>query len=330
MRLLRNGDGRAYVILPRTGGKRKYFGQYGTPESEAAYQKWYDNWSFWSRYRKTLTKTEAAVLSTALKYTDTSLPPSPRVLVEMVDALQEASFTKGNTTKRYSNTYIRKCLASVKRAIKWASARELIDPGTYAAVQCVEGPRGKAKTKPPVLVDTLKLLLPHLPKPVFWMVQIQFFAGMRPGEVCGMRWDGIEVTDTGVLYVPERHKMEHRGQSLVKALPDRVYGLLMEIPTEGTSPFIFASTGLLGHYRRDSYRNVLGRGCDRAGIPRITPNALRHGAATEIRRLAGIEAAQVYLGHSRVNTTELYARANVSLLQETARTMNQEFSKILG
>jgi integrase len=42
-----------------------------------------------------------------------------------------------------------------------------------------------------------------------------------------------------------------------------------------------------------------------------TPNQLRHTAATEIRSLHGVEAAQVILGHAHLNVTEVYAERDL-------------------
>jgi len=38
-----------------------------------------------------------------------------------------------------------------------------------------------------------------------------------------------------------------------------------------------------------------------------SPNQLRHSAATEIRLRFGLEAAQVALGHSKAEVTQVYA-----------------------
>jgi|DEB0MinimDraft_6_1074348.scaffolds.fasta_scaffold13629_3 integrase len=95
------------------------------------------------------------------------------------------------------------------------------------------------------------------------------------------------------------------------------------------------------HYSEAAYRRAITRGCERAfGMPdelrkisrqmpteersRLkqlasewraqhcwSPNQLRHTAATEIRAAFGLEAAQVVLGHSNANTTEIYAEADL-------------------
>jgi integrase len=45
---------------------------------------------------------------------------------------------------------------------------------------------------------------------------------------------------------------------------------------------------------------------------RWAPNQLRHAAATEVRRQFGLEAAQVVLGHSRADVTQVYAERDLA------------------
>jgi integrase len=52
---------------------------------------------------------------------------------------------------------------------------------------------------------------------------------------------------------------------------------------------------------------------------RWAPNQLRHTAATEIRKAFGLEAAQIALGHSQVNITQVYAERDLAKGVEVAR-----------
>jgi integrase len=51
------------------------------------------------------------------------------------------------------------------------------------------------------------------------------------------------------------------------------------------------------------------------------PNQLRHSFATNVRRAHGLEAAQVLLGHSRADVTQIYAERNLSLASEIAKAV---------
>jgi site-specific recombinase XerC len=46
---------------------------------------------------------------------------------------------------------------------------------------------------------------------------------------------------------------------------------------------------------------------------RWAPNQIRHTAATAVRKLFGLEASQVLLGHSSADVTQIYAEHNFEL-----------------
>jgi integrase len=89
-------------------------------------------------------------------------------------------------------------------------------------------------------------------------------------------------------------------------------------------------------YLKAAYARAIQRACDRAFPPpdeldednrlkwrkdhRWSPNQLRHAAATTIRQRFGLEAAQVVLGHSRADVTQIYAARNSAL---AAKIMSQ-------
>lgn len=80
-------------------------------------------------------------------------------------------------------------------------------------------------------------------------------------------------------------------------------------------------------YDVNSYRQAIGRAVELANrdrdahdqLPKWAPNRLRHTAATEIRQRFGLEAAQVTLGHSQANVTQIYAEKDLTLAAEVAR-----------
>jgi integrase len=93
---------------------------------------------------------------------------------------------------------------------------------------------------------------------------------------------------------------------------------------------------LSDHYVKNAYRLAVHRAVDRTNraaakaaaergeeapvpVPHWHPNQLRHSAATEIRRLFGLEAAQVALRHSRADVTQVYAERDMKLAAEIAR-----------
>ena len=78
---------------------------------------------------------------------------------------------------------------------------------------------------------------------------------------------------------------------------------------------------------RGSYYNAIRRACKKpesiaAGIKSFTPNQLRKLGATTFCANAGLESAQVGLGHKSKTTTErFYAEAPVSSAIEVIRRL---------
>jgi integrase len=116
-------------------------------------------------------------------------------------------------------------------------------------------------------------------------------------------------------------------------------------PSERSKLVDSPGSGHNRRYSRASYRNAVLRACDRAfphptigrvkGRPlsdaesaelaawrtshRWHPNQLRHAAATDIRARYGLEAAQVVLGHSRADVTQVYAERDMKKATEVMR-----------
>jgi integrase len=100
-------------------------------------------------------------------------------------------------------------------------------------------------------------------------------------------------------------------------------------------------------YTTNSYRRAVQRACDKAfphpslagnsdpqrgpdqraelkawrRAHRWAPNQLRHSAATEIRKRFGLEAAQIILGHSSANVTQIYAERDAGRANDVARAI---------
>jgi site-specific recombinase XerC len=56
-----------------------------------------------------------------------------------------------------------------------------------------------------------------------------------------------------------------------------------------------------------------------ASVEHWHPNQLRHLQGTEVRRRYGLEAAQVVLGHSKADVTQVYAERDLALAERIAR-----------
>jgi len=89
-----------------------------------------------------------------------------------------------------------------------------------------------------------------------------------------------------------------------------------------THAYYYAIRRAVAKANRERLRQHVANGGDAKDAPQIpywTPNQLRHTAATEIRKLFGLEAVQAVLGHRNMLISEVYAEKNLSLAREVAR-----------
>src|SRR5262249_4677151 len=152
--------------------------------------------------------------------------------------------------------------------------------------------------------EHVEATIPHVSPIAADIIRVMRLSGARPGEATGMRADQIDRADPDCwCYVPPRHKTSHRQKKRVIFLGPRCQAILAPYLAKAGGGKVFPM-GLSG------LRSSIRRGCDQAGVPRWSPNRLRHTHATEIRKRFGVEASQVMLGHSHINTTEIYAEVN--------------------
>lgn len=206
----------------------------------------------------------------------------------------------------------------------------------------------------PVAAEDVERTLPRLSSVVRDMVTLQLLTGARPGEVCVLRPGDVDRSGEVWEYAPHSHKNEHRGQDRRIYLGPQAQAVLRPY-LEGRSPEAYcfspeeAVAELRERRKRDrttplrcgnragtnrvaerkvspgerygagSYRHAIHRACDKAGVPRWSPNRLRHARATVLRRLYGIEAARVVLGHSTPDTTAIYAEEDLAKAREIMR-----------
>ena len=238
---------------------------------------------------------------------------------------------------------------------KWAVSVELIPPSVYEAVRTVPGLRrsqgGVREAEPvePAPEEHVQATLPFLPSPVRAMVELQRLTGCRPGEVMVMRAIDLTMTGPTWIYRPARHKNQHRGLDRIIFLGPQAQEVVRPFLTTNLEAYLFSPRAYVEvlhrrrresrktkrtpselnrrrkakprrmpaeRYNRRSYRVAIVRACQKAGVPEWSPLQLRHTAATAIRAQYGVEAAKVILGHTKIETTQIYAERDLAKAQE--------------
>jgi integrase len=72
------------------------------------------------------------------------------------------------------------------------------------------------------------------------------------------------------------------------------------------------------HYDRHSYAQAVRRAAQMARVKLWHPHQLKHSCGTTVRGQFGVESSQVYLGHNKMATTEIYAEKNMRQVAEIA------------
>lgn len=254
---------------------------------------------------------------------------------------------------------VNKHVDRVKRCFKWATQQQLVPGGVYEALRCVSGlkrgrtsARESSKVKP--IPDTdVAATLEHLPVVVADMVQIQRLTGARPGEICIMRPGDINRTADPLEYIPGSHKTEHHDKTRVIFIGPKAQQILLPYllraadahcfsPREaesqrraaqhearrtplscgnrpGTNRKVKPRRPAGEKYDRNSYARSVRRGAVKAGVGVWSPHRLRHTFATEIRKVYGLEAVQVCLGHSQATVSEIYAERDFAKAARVAK-----------
>lgn len=128
----------------------------------------------------------------------------------------------------YCRLKVNSHLGRIRRVWKWGVSRELVNESTWTALRSVEGLRkGEAHDLPPVRsvpMDRVNALEGHVLPPVWAMIQLQLWSGMRPGEVVRIRTCDVRVEDPAIppmltgkvwVYRPESHKTEHHDKTRI-------------------------------------------------------------------------------------------------------------------
>jgi integrase len=370
-------SGQAVVTLNDLLGRRRdvLLGPYGSPASRAEYARVIAEWQASQRSLPGPVPSDVTVNELLLRFWDhvqghyrhSDGTPTTEVenfrqalrplrelyghtLVAKFGPLALKSIRQRWVDAGLTRRFINQRVGRIKRMFKWAVAEELVPAAVFQALQAVEGlkqGRSAARDRPPigpVSAEHIEAVLPFLRPQVRAMVEVQRLTGMRPGEVCRMRWADIDQGGALWVYRPGRHKTSYRGRVREILLGPRAQAVLNGFRRPDAGAFLFSPREAVealhseraekritknyasqeGRYRRkakpkrkpadsytiQSYGYAVARACVKAGVPVWYPYRLRHTYGTIVRKQFGLEAAQVLLGHSRADVTQVYAEAN--------------------
>lgn len=242
-------------------------------------------------------------------------------------------------------TTVNRRLWVVKAMLGWALDEALIPAAVKAELTQVKGVkrgRTQAPEMPPVRpVDdaTIEATVAAMTPNTADMVRVHRLTGMRPCELCALRWSLIDTSRTPWIYrvPPEANKNSWRGEigqprvvligpkarailerhrggdipfsplrSMAEHMAARKAARVTPAYARAKSPHVPRVLG--ERWTTDAYTKTIRAACQKANLTPWGANRLRHAFGTEVRRSFGLEAARAVLGHTNGGcVTDIYS-----------------------
>lgn len=234
---LRHHKARGLAVVT-LGGKDFFCGKFGSPESRREYDRLVGEWLAAGRPQVVGGSNRLTMAELLLRYLEYArcyyLPPS-RELEGITLALRPLKQRYGHTIaadfgplalRAVRDEWIRAGLArrhinarvgKIRRLFKFAVGHELVPPAVLDGLRAVEPltiGHTTAKESPPrgaVEESVFRATLPHLPPMIRAMIEILWWTGARPNEICSMRTADVDRSGETWVHGPD-HTRTHAGR----------------------------------------------------------------------------------------------------------------------
>lgn len=226
-----------------------------------------------------------------------------------VHAVERALRTLSEPPHSLSKASLVKVRSTLRQVLNWAERRRVIAHNPAASAELPTS-AAKAKARRALSPDELARVLAALPPALEPLARLSGRLGLRPGEAAGVCGDALDLDgDPPALSVIRAVQLvkgrptltDHlktKGARRTLALPADMVDALAPILAKRGAELLFTAPGG-GPLWPSTVRAALADACELAGVERITPNELRHTAATHLAD-AGLPPHQVadVLGHA--------------------------------
>jgi len=336
--MLRHASGQARVVLD---GVTVYLGKFGTPEAHARYaevvQQWQAGQPFRAKPARPVVETARSVAEVVLlydkwmdetrAYSKGGKATTQRGLIrvalrelnrfagdlatnEFTSSILVAHRDKLRAKEKLSAQGVNRKIGLIKQFVGWAAERGYMPETNAAVIRAVRSLRvtGKKRREPVPLGDLTKAiekLRPHFAD----MVRLQFLLGCRPGEVCGMRWGDLTITDSAEpwRYLVADAKTSHHGVETVYWIHDEAKEILRRHIRLTNGEFVFRTKRRV-RFDTKTVTRKLRVAAKAAGVPEFTAHQIRHLALTLIANhpKGGLAAASAVGNHQSRSMTDAY------------------------
>lgn len=244
------------------------------------YDKWMDETRAYSKAGKATT--QRGLIRVALR--ELNRFAGDLAADEFTSATLVAHRDKLASKPKLSAQGVNRKVGLIKQFVAWAAERGHMPETNAAVIRAVRSLRvtGKKRREPVPLAELTKAiekLRPHFAD----MVRLQFLLGCRPGEVCGMRWDDLTITDSAEpwRYLVVDAKTSHHGVETVYWIHDEAKEILRRHIRLKKGEFVFR-TKRRARFDTKTLTRKIRVAARAAGVPEFTAHQIRHLALTLI------------------------------------------------
>jgi integrase len=262
---LRHHKARGLAVVT-LGGKDFYCGKFGSPESRREYDRVVGEWLAAGRPQATGVPQKLTMAELLVRYMGYAqayyLPPS-RELEGITLALRPLKENYGHTLAAdfgplslrsvrdgwvrdgIARKHINARVGKIRRFFKFAVSHELLPPAVLDGLRAVEpltfGHTTAKESAPREAVDeaVFRETLPHLSPTVQAILELMWWTGARPDEICSMRTADVDRTGDSWVYRPRSHKNKHRGHERRIPIGPRAQNVLATWLRADGEEFIF-------------------------------------------------------------------------------------------
>lgn len=232
--------------------------------------------------------------------------------------------------------YVNSQVNRIRRAFRWAVAKELLQPTRIDALQALPGLHANKRKPRSVAWEEIAAVLPHLNRCVAAMLLLQWYTAVRSESLCEARPEQFDRIADPWAWRPV-HKTQFRGVDLIIPVGPRAQAAIGGFFVDGQDSPLFSPQDARANraygttYTPNSYRQAVQRGQARANeatakeggktMPRWYPHQIRHSRGQIVRELYGAEAAQAVLGHESLDATEIYTTRQLATAIRVAQEL---------
>ena len=250
----------------------------------------------------------------------TDIPISKEILLEYITQIH----------KMYQPATTKRKIASVKAFFRYLECEDIIEINPFSKINIsFRQPKRLPKTIPS---NTIQCFLSTIYSQKsnatsnykyrsivrdIAVIELLFATGMRISELCNLKQDNIDLINRTVLIYGKGSKeriIQIGNDDVLQSISTYIETFKSEL---GNTDYLFVNR-LNERLSEQSVRNMINKYVDLAGIQmHITPHMFRHSFATLLLEAdVDIRYIQKMLGHSSINTTQIYTSVSTHKQKE--------------